>query len=493
MPPWHLEAHSEHELCFATYYDISAQVPKEFQDPTGTMFRFSANDLRQDPQGHHLILNRYIGTADDIHDASLRAWTCNGGDKSGQPCEPTDLTSCGSGICTSGIKQSFACIGFGPGAGGQSFYAIGGAQKAQATTEFADGVFAQVPMKGILYWNSHAFNLTDQDTTMHARLNYAFAKNPKFPVGSIFDTSKIFAANAAPYKTQTLCNNYVLPQGARLFSLSSHTHKHGKDFTVTDPSGKLIYESFVYNDPLTQTYNPPLSFDAADPKQRTLHYCSLYNNGVAADGSPDPNTVTRRSRLPQSAQNTIGMCTPVACTAGKIGTRCRGVGDDRTWLPPRAQTTACVTPARSPAVRAPKTRCSSSSEATTWTPPPWRLPTAAGPPAWRCRRSTRGGGRLLPISPCRRSWAAGRHTLHTRCTPSTPATDRAAPCSTAPLLAIRAVVVAAVGVDRVAVVTLLAGFFDAVAAHGQRAGNRRLHVRRADDTVTDRRELGQDI
>ena len=329
MPDWHLEAHSEHELCFATYYDISAQVPQEFQDPSGTMFRFNVNDLRQDPQSHHLILNRYIGTADDIHDPSFGAWTCNGGDKAGQPCEPTDLTSCGSGICTSEIKQSFACIGFGPGGFGQNFYAIGGAQKAQATTEFADGVFAQVPMKGILYWNSHAFNLTDQDTTMHARLNYSFAKTPKFPVGSIFDTSKIFAANAAAYKTQMLCNDYVLPQGARLFSLSSHTHKHGKHFTVNDPTGKLIYESFVYNDPLTQTYNPPLAFDSAAPKQRTLHYCSLYNNGMAADGSPDPNTVTRRSRLPQSAQNTIGFCSPVACAAGKIGAPCHGTGDDR--------------------------------------------------------------------------------------------------------------------------------------------------------------------
>jgi len=329
MPPWHLEAHSEHELCFATYYDISAQVPKEFQDPSGTMFRFSSNDLRQDPQSHHLILNRYFGSADDIHDPSFGAWTCNGGDKAGQPCEPTDLTSCGSGTCTSEIKQSFACIGFGPGGFGQNFYAIGGAQKAQATTEFADTVFAQVPMKGILYWNSHAFNLTDQDTTMHARLNYYFAKDPKYPVGSIFDTSKIFFANAAPYKTQMLCQDFLLPQGARLFSLSSHTHKHGKDFTIKDPSGKLIYESFVYNDPLTQTYNPPLAFDSADPKQRTLHYCSFYNNGMAADGTPDPNTVTRRSRLPQSAQNTIGLCSPVACAAGKIGAPCRGAGDDR--------------------------------------------------------------------------------------------------------------------------------------------------------------------
>ena len=63
MPPWHLEAHSEHELCFATYYDITEQVPEEFQDPSGTMFRFAGQELRQDPQSHHLILNRYIGSA----------------------------------------------------------------------------------------------------------------------------------------------------------------------------------------------------------------------------------------------------------------------------------------------------------------------------------------------------------------------------------------------------------------------------------------------
>ena len=82
MPPWHLEAHSEHEICFATYYDISAQVPKEFQDPTGTMFRFSGQELRQDPQSHHLILNRYFGTASP-HDPAFGAWTCNGGARGG--------------------------------------------------------------------------------------------------------------------------------------------------------------------------------------------------------------------------------------------------------------------------------------------------------------------------------------------------------------------------------------------------------------------------
>ena len=56
----HAEAHSEHELCFATYYDITAQVPKEFQDPSGTMFRFSGQELRQDPQA----LQRLVDAAE---------------------------------------------------------------------------------------------------------------------------------------------------------------------------------------------------------------------------------------------------------------------------------------------------------------------------------------------------------------------------------------------------------------------------------------------
>ena len=64
MPPWQINAHSEREVCFATYYDVSSQVPPEFQDPSGTMFRFSASELRQDPQSHHLILSRYVGKLD---------------------------------------------------------------------------------------------------------------------------------------------------------------------------------------------------------------------------------------------------------------------------------------------------------------------------------------------------------------------------------------------------------------------------------------------
>jgi hypothetical protein len=327
MPEWHLEAHSEHEICFASYYDITDQVPPQYRDPSGTMFRFSSSELRQDPSSHHLILNRYFGPAVNLHDPSFGAWTCAGGPQDGETCEPTDSSSCGTGYCRSEIRQSFACIGFGPQGGQRA--SIGGAQSAQSFNDYVDGVFAQIPMKGVLYWNSHAFNLTNKDTTMHAWLNYYFSDDQRFPVNGIFNASMIFSANAAPFTTQTICNDHVLPQGARLFNMSSHTHKHGKRFTVTMPDGSTIYESFVYNDPDDITFDPPIAFDSPIRAERTLRYCSLYNNGVKADGSPDVELVTRASRVPDSAQF-IGKCSPVACVAGDVGARCNGADDDRT-------------------------------------------------------------------------------------------------------------------------------------------------------------------
>jgi hypothetical protein len=340
MPPWNLEAESEHEVCFASYYDFSGQIPPEFLTPDGKSFYFNTQELRQDPQSHHLILNRYAGPETDVHDPSFGAWTCRGGDLDGQACEPTDLDSCGSGLCASKIEETFACIGFGPGSGATR-YQIGGAQQAQSLTEFYPGVFAAIPVRGILFWNSHAFNLTDKDHLMNGRLNYYFTEDREFFVNGIFDASRIFAPNAAPYTTQTICHTYSLPRYARVFSLSSHTHKRGKHFTVELADGSQVYESFVYNDPLNARYDPPLGdpsrndsssvlLNSPDQNDRTLRFCSLYNNGVATDGSPDPETVTRRSRVPTSAASTIGLCNPVACAEGKIGAPCGGVGDDAT-------------------------------------------------------------------------------------------------------------------------------------------------------------------
>jgi hypothetical protein len=338
MPEWTLPAGKEREVCFASWFDFTEQVPEEFRDAAGRGFSFQAFDLRQDPQSHHLILYypyaNFAVQPPDPHHPSFGRWTCGGGSRAGQDCEPTDLASCGDdGMCHSEIRDTFGCVGFGPEP--IPPVTVGGAQQAQSFVEFHEGVYAQIPMRGIAYWNSHAFNLTTKDATMHARINYLFADDLRYFAQTINDNSTIFLPKAAPYTTETVCADYVLPRGARLFELNSHTHKRGKRFTIEAPDGTLLYESFVYNDPVTQRFDPPLAFDSPDEADRTLHYCSLYNNGVNEDGSPDPEAVTRLSRIPSSARDVFGgafggTCHPVACTAGRVGAACDGKDDDTT-------------------------------------------------------------------------------------------------------------------------------------------------------------------
>ncbi|MBY0277439.1 hypothetical protein K2Z84_19075 [Candidatus Binatia bacterium] len=334
MPQWPLEKKSEHELCFATYYDFTDEVPEAYKDPSGELFRFSGFELRQDPQSHHLLLYysplNFQPGGIDTSDPSFGAWTCSGGPQDGQACDPKEAENAcgGEGLCHSEFQKSFACVGYGPQSGAPA-QIMGGAGQAQAYLPFFPGVFAQIPLKGVIYWNSHAFNTTTEDTTMHGRLNYWFAKNQTYPVVQINDFGAIFRPNNAPYTKETFCNDHVFPIGSRVFHLFAHMHKHGEHFWATLPDGTQIYETSSFSDPTQQRYDPPLAFDSPDPAERTVRYCGTYNNGIKADGSPDTELVTRLSRIPASAKGQIGgTCKPVACTAGKVGAACNGADDD---------------------------------------------------------------------------------------------------------------------------------------------------------------------
>ena len=87
----------------------------------------------------------------------------------------------------------------------------------------------------------------------------------------------------------------------------------------------------MYNDPLNLSFAPPMVFDSEDPAERTLTFCSLYNNGRNPDGSPNVDEVTRFSNLPQSVflPGVPGRCRPVACVNdGMVGEPCSGENDD---------------------------------------------------------------------------------------------------------------------------------------------------------------------
>jgi hypothetical protein len=331
MPPWPLPAHSEFEGCFATYYDFTQQVPPDFQDASGTLFAWKGFEVRQDPESHHLLLyyspiNLEPGGVQRIlDDPGIAPWTCFGGAHAGDECNPTDLSFCGEdSVCASKLKPSFACVNYGPSSRLPSEI-VGGAPQAQTNFLFPDGVYQQLPMKGVIYWNAHAFNLTKIDHTMNGRVNYYFADDRVDQACRISDFAKIFTPNNPPFTKQTFCNDHVFPIGARVFQMFAHTHKHGEYYWITDPSGKTIYENYSFSDPVIQRYDPPLAFDSPNDAERTVRYCATYNNGVGADGTPDIDLVTRASRVPKSAQQFIGACKPVACVAPteKIGDPCK--------------------------------------------------------------------------------------------------------------------------------------------------------------------------
>jgi hypothetical protein len=311
----------------ATYYDFAQQVPEGSTDPTGQLFRWRGFEVRQDPQSHHLLLyysplNLQPGGI-DVHHPSFGAWTCAGGARAGEVCEPTDLTFCGDGVCASELKPSFACVGFGPPSR-QPAEITGGAPQAQSTFLFPDGVYQQLPSKGVLYWNTHAFNVTSTDTVMNGRVNYYFAtpEQQENQACRISDFSAIFRPNNPPFTRETFCNDHLFPVGARVFQIFGHNHKHGEHFWVTDPNDTVIYDNYSYSDPVIQRYDPPLAFDSPTAADRTVRYCATYNNGVGRDDQPDVSLVTRASRVPPVAQQSIGKCTPVACVAGKIAASC---------------------------------------------------------------------------------------------------------------------------------------------------------------------------
>ena len=167
---------------------------------------------------------------------------------------------------------------------------------------------------------------------MNGRLNFMFSKNPVHPSSGLIrkSTPNIFNVSTPPFEKLEICAELTLDRGTRLFSLSSHTHKRGERFQIFHPDGRMLYENFLYNDPTDKTFSPPLEFDSAEAEDRTLRYCAIFNNGVSSDGSPDIETVTRYSRMPDSVHipGVPGACYPTACVAGKIGAECSGPDDN---------------------------------------------------------------------------------------------------------------------------------------------------------------------
>jgi hypothetical protein len=184
-------------------------------------------------------------------------------------------------------------------------------------------------VKGMIIWNSHAFNLTKRPAKVEAWVDFEFSKPPEqlYPVqGGLIGVNKIFIMNETggvpPFTRKEYCYDYTFPQGARLFELGSHMHKRGRLFRIWNPAGELVYTSSQYNDPVQLDYKPELELDSPIAAERTYHYCAQYDNGLT-----DPAEVKRASISPAPPPPIPNIpCTPSHCADGKVGQACSGSG-----------------------------------------------------------------------------------------------------------------------------------------------------------------------
>jgi hypothetical protein len=339
---WALDGEAEDEVCFATYYDFTDQVPEEYQvdcDEFGEgrkCFAFRRNELAQDGQSHHSIIRVYTRESDPKA-GDWGPWECLGGGAAGQSCDPTVTDACGQGSqCATRAITSVACVqyphapddfGLGGGLGGPTgtLVQLSGAQESTAIDLPPPGVYSRLPLQGFVSWNSHGFNLTKKDTTIEQWVNLTFAPEPErlWLRRQIFEAGSIFAMTpVAPFTKREVCMTWTLPQYSQLLSLSSHMHERGELFRIWLPPNEVCagtlacsppdraaeYESRLYDDPLYTYYDPPEDYSSTDTVGRTFKACAVYDNGA-----DNPLEVKRESTKPNTP--TCGFVGSCGCPA----------------------------------------------------------------------------------------------------------------------------------------------------------------------------------
>src|SRR5262249_22829023 len=127
------------------------------------------------------------------------------------------------------------CIGFGPG--GDANIGVGNDSlfnTMAAGLGAVEGVYAEAPLKGMLVWNSHAFNVTDEPGKLDIWVNLEFAPRAGqlHRLQRFTEVFEQFRLQVPPFSAEEICARYVVSRDDAVIELSSHNHKRGKSFRI---------------------------------------------------------------------------------------------------------------------------------------------------------------------------------------------------------------------------------------------------------------------
>ncbi len=139
-----------------------------------------------------------------------------------------------------------------------------GTQMPHSAFEFPEGVVIPMPANAVYELNSHFVNTSGINTLIgevYVNLHTIPAREVRHIAKPLFVTHLGF--EIPPGQTVTSGASWTLDRDINLFLLSSHMHRHGKQFDIF-LGGNRIYRSLDWADPETLLFNPPLLIKAGE-------------------------------------------------------------------------------------------------------------------------------------------------------------------------------------------------------------------------------------
>lgn len=153
------------------------------------------------------------------------------------------------------------------------------AQEAESEVTYPDGAGLPVEAHQHIYVELHYINYLSSTTDVKGTVDFDLVPpDPTVDPVSIMFTGPL-SLDIPGHSTDVVVDTFqTVPQGARIFALTSHMHHLGtlatikRATSVGDPDAVLLHESTEWERPPLDTFEPPLVLDPGEGLWLTCHY-----------------------------------------------------------------------------------------------------------------------------------------------------------------------------------------------------------------------------